>query len=110
MRSRTLLSALVLATAPLTAAANDGMPAAANMGHLLIQSNCGACHATEPGDVSRNAEAPAFRDVAKRYPPEDLGEALAEGIITGHPDMPEFVFQPDEIGAIIAYLEWLRAQ
>ena len=35
---------------------------------------------------------------------ELLEEALAEGILTGHPDMPEFAFPPEDIGAIIAYL------
>lgn len=110
MRSRSLLPALVLATATSAAAADDDMSAAAKTGHLIVYANCSACHATETDDDSLNAEAPAFRDVAMRYPPDNLGEALAEGIVTGHPDMPEFVFQPDEIGAIIAYLDWLRAQ
>lgn len=110
MRSRTVLPALVLATTSWAAAADGEMSAAEKLGRALVQNNCGACHATETDDVSLNAAAPAFRDVAKHYPPEDLGEALAEGIVTGHPDMPEFVFQPDAIGAIIAYLDRLRAQ
>jgi cytochrome c len=42
--------------------------------------------------------------VVKRYPPDNLAEALAEGINSGHPDMPEFVFQPPEIEAIVTYL------
>jgi hypothetical protein len=33
-----------------------------------------------------------------------LEEALAEGIVTGHPDMPEFMASPDQINAIIAYI------
>jgi hypothetical protein len=33
---------------------------------------------------------------------------LAEGIVSGHPDMPEFVFQPDEITAILGYLDSLK--
>jgi hypothetical protein len=33
-----------------------------------------------------------------------LSEVLAEGIMLGHPDMPEFTFEPGEIEAIIAYL------
>jgi len=42
-----------------------------------------------------------------RYPIEDLEEALAEGISTGHPDMPEFVADPQQIGAIVAYIRTL---
>lgn len=34
-------------------------------------------------------------------------EALAEGIVTGHPDMPAFTFSPTQIGAIIAYIKSL---
>jgi hypothetical protein len=40
----------------------------------------------------------------RKYPIEGLAEALAEGIFVGHPDMPEFVFEADEVGAILAYL------
>ena len=36
------------------------------------------------------------------------GEALAEGIRTGHPSMPEFRFDPDEAAALIAYLKTLE--
>jgi hypothetical protein len=36
-----------------------------------------------------------------------LQEALAEGVVTAHPAMPEFMFEPDEIGDLIAYLDAL---
>jgi mono/diheme cytochrome c family protein len=39
-----------------------------------------------------------------------LEEALAEGISTGHPDMPEFVADPDQIDAILAYIESLNGK
>jgi mono/diheme cytochrome c family protein len=73
-------------------------------GHAIIEHNCARCHAITMEDSSHHEEAPPFRVVVTRYPPEDLAEALAEGIVSGHPDMPEFVFQPDEIEAILAYL------
>ncbi len=63
-----------------------------------------------PGETSPLPEAPTFAEVAKRYPAEDLEEALAEGIVTGHPDMPEFVFEPDEIDAIVAYFDSLAGK
>jgi hypothetical protein len=53
------------------------------------------------------AEAPPFRDLHKRYPVEELGESLAEGISTGHPSMPEWRLDPGEIGDLIAYLKTL---
>ena len=73
-------------------------------GHAILEANCARCHAISKDDASKHPEAPPFREVVKRYPPENLAEALAEGIISGHPDMPEFVFQPPEIEAIVRYL------
>lgn len=81
-------------------AADD--PAA--VGLRLVEKNCARCHAVGTAGTSPHAEAPPFRDLHKRYPPEALGEALAEGISTGHPDMPEFVLTPEQVAAIIAYI------
>ncbi len=77
-------------------------------GLALAQKNCARCHAVTKEGTSSHAEAPPFTEVVKRYPPATLAEALAEGIATGHRDMPEFVFSPDEIGDLIAYLEALQ--
>jgi mono/diheme cytochrome c family protein len=76
-------------------------------GHSIVEANCSRCHAIGLDDTSHHQEAPPFRVVVTRYPPESLAEALAEGIVSGHPDMPEFVFEPPEIDAIIAYLSTL---
>jgi cytochrome c len=51
--------------------------------------------------------APPFRDLAKRYPIENLAEALAEGIVTGHPAMPRFTFEPREIEALLTFIATL---
>jgi hypothetical protein len=36
-----------------------------------------------------------------------LAEALAEGIITGHPAMPNFTFHPRDIDALLTYINGL---
>lgn len=77
-------------------------------GERIIAEECSSCHATGRTGVSPNPKSPPFRDIIKRYPPENLVEALAEGIVTGHNDMPEFMFEPGEITAIVGYLESLR--
>ena len=51
---------------------------------------------------------PAFRILGQRYPIESLEEALAEGVMSGHPDMPEFSFDAHDVGAIIAYLKSIQ--
>jgi hypothetical protein len=52
--------------------------------------------------------APPFRTLHERYPVETLEEALAEGIITGHPNMPEFRLDPGQVGDVIAFLKTLE--
>lgn len=37
-----------------------------------------------------------------------MGKALAEGLSTGHPDMPEFVASPAQIDATLAYIRSLN--
>ncbi len=77
-------------------------------GKAILDANCSRCHATGAEGASPLAAAPPFRTLGARYPVSDLEEALAEGILTGHPEMPEFAFEPDEIDAIIAYLQSLQ--
>jgi cytochrome c len=75
-------------------------------GESILVENCGPCHATARTGESRHPDAPPFRTLGKRYPIEYLQESLGEGIISGHPDMPEFT--GDDVGAIIAYLKSIQ--
>jgi cytochrome c len=79
-------------------------------GARLIQRNCGMCHAVGRVGFSPNPQAPPFRDLHLRYEVETLAEALAEGILTGHPAMPEFRFEPSEVKAIVAYLRSIQSK
>ncbi|AHB48326.1 cytochrome C [Hyphomicrobium nitrativorans NL23] len=97
----------ILCIAMAAAAAGCGEATPDDPGKAVLESRCARCHGIGETDASAHAEAPPFRDVVKRYPPESLAEALAEGITTGHPDMPEFVLAPAEIGAVIDYLTTL---
>jgi cytochrome c len=77
-------------------------------GELLLRENCSRCHAIGKEGNSPHPEAPTFRTLSSRYPIEDLSESLAEGIVSGHPDMPIFVFSPQDIEAIIDYLQSIQ--
>lgn len=81
----------------------------ANKGQVLVEDNCAGCHAIGLTGDSPNADAPAFRTLSANYPVGDLAESLAEGIVSGHPEMPIFVFKPHDVDAIIAYLETIQA-
>ena len=77
-------------------------------GKTLVELNCARCHAVERTSESKHSDAPPFRTLSQRYPIDALEEAFAEGISTGHPDMPEFVATPDQIGAILDYINSLN--
>jgi cytochrome c len=77
-------------------------------GLAILMKNCAPCHAVERRGASPRADAPQFRTLGRRYPVESLEEALGEGIISGHPDMPEFIFTGEDVGAIIAYLKSIQ--
>ena len=79
-------------------------------GQKLLTENCSRCHAIGQQGDSPLPIAPPFRTVMKIYAADSLEEALAEGLITGHPDMPEFVFPPEQVGDIVAYLHTLEPQ
>jgi cytochrome c len=97
---------LFLALCVSAAAAQDA--ATLRRGEALVNRNCSRCHATARTGQSTHPEAPLFRSLGKRYPIEALEEALGEGIISGHPDMPEFRFESNDVGAIIAYLKSIQ--
>lgn len=107
MRRALALAALGVGLAAGPAFAQDPQVA---QGHAIVQRNCGMCHAVGRADASPNTAAPAFRDLHKRYPIDNLAEALAEGILTGHPQMPEFAFPPEQVAAIISYLKSIQTE
>ena len=104
MRSslRPVVVAVALVASPLLAVAQSPTPA--ERGRAILEANCARCHATDRSGDSPLAKAPPFRQLGRRYPIDSLAESLAEGIVTGHSDMPQFAFEPAEINAILAHL------
>lgn len=78
-------------------------------GAALVRSRCVACHAVGLVGDSPSVQAPPFRELGRRYPVSSLQEAFAEGLVTAHPEMPEFTFEPQQVRDLIAYLESLEA-
>ncbi len=77
-------------------------------GKTFALTNCARCHSIDRVTQSPLRIAPPFRTLHLRYPVETLGEALAEGIVTGHPTMPEFQLDPDQIHDLLSYLKTLE--
>lgn len=103
------LLVVILALPPIAKAATPDKVELLATGKKLLAEKCAQCHAITRTDASPLQTAPPFRDLAGKYPLEQLEEALAEGIVTGHSEMPEFVFSPDEIAAILGYIESISA-
>ena len=77
-------------------------------GKTFALNNCARCHAIDRVSLSPLKIAPPFRILHKRYSIETLAESLAEGIQTGHPTMPEFQLDPDQIHDLLSYLKTLE--
>ena len=95
-----LLPQVVRSEAPLSPPAQRGL--------VFVRINCARCHAIGRVGGSPLRIAPPFRALHERYPVESLQESLAEGIITGHPTMPEFRLDPGQVADVIAYLKSLE--
>ncbi len=80
----------------------------AQRGVVIARTYCVGCHSIDKVSPSPLTVAPPFRDLHKKYPVEQLQESLAEGVVTGHPSMPEFRFAADQINDFIAFLKTLQ--
>lgn len=78
-------------------------------GEAMVENLCASCHAIGAADESAHPDAPALRDLSSRLNLEDLRGPFSEGIVVGHPDMPEWAFEPHHIDALIYYLESLQS-
>jgi len=83
-------------------------PTAEQRGKAFARTHCARCHAIDRVSKSPLKIAPPLRSLHQRYPIESLGEALAEGIYTGHADMPAFELDPDQIHDLLSYLKTLE--
>lgn len=77
-------------------------------GKRLAETNCARCHGITQKDGSRHPDAPPFRTLSQNYPVDALEESFAEGIVTGHLDMPLFVMTELQLTDLIAYFETIQ--
>jgi cytochrome c len=103
-----LLAASAAIVILIIASSARGFARDARAGQDFANANCARCHAIGQTGTSRNPKAPTFRAIARKYKLEDLEEGLAEGIVTGHNEMPEFVLTPHQIDDLLAHLRRLK--
>ncbi|HTV30813.1 MAG TPA: cytochrome c [Xanthobacteraceae bacterium] len=100
--------ATLILIVPHSANSETALSSEAQRGHAIVRAKCARCHAVEKVGSSPLKAAPPFRTLHSRYPVQSLEESLAEGIVTGHPAMPEFQFDSEQVGEVIAYLKSLE--
>ena len=110
MRVSPFLGLALFAFATTNPAMNPAMAAspAELRGRAFAQTNCSRCHSIDRHTPSPLAIAPPFRTLHKKYPLDTLAEAFAEGIDTGHPTMPMFTLEPDQINDLLSFLKSLK--
>jgi mono/diheme cytochrome c family protein len=79
-------------------------------GRRLAEINCARCHAIGATGESAHAMAPPFRTLSRNYPVNALEEAFAEGVLVGHPIMPEFRLEPAQIEDLLNYIQSVQEQ
>ena len=81
---------------------------AVERGRVFVTTACASCHAIGRDDASPLAAAPPLRDIVARRDPESLADGFAEGLVTSHPAMPDYIFRASEIDDLMAWLEALN--
>jgi cytochrome c len=108
VRSSNFGRSLVLAFILLPIDSSALFAASIEQGRRIARLYCMNCHAIDKVSPSPLRIAPPFRTLHEHYPIETLQEALAEGIVTGHPSMPQFQFDPDQINDFLMFLKSLE--
>jgi len=105
-----IIFAAAVALLPSLVAGEEAQPLSpsAQRGLVFVRTHCAQCHSIDKLSPSPLKVAPPFRTLHERYPVENLQESLAEGIITGHPSMPQFRLDPGQVADVITYLKTLE--
>lgn len=107
MKSWIILSQVGMALALTSCVTNPDDRAPVNLGRGVAERQCSGCHAVALTGASPRPDAPALRDLYKRYALEDLRHAFLAGVHVGHPDMPTFRLKHQEVDRLLIYLRSL---
>lgn len=110
LKRLSILAAPLLIAACATDREANTLPPEAAKGKAFAQANCASCHAIDDG-VSPHPNAISLRRAANRLPDWAVAASFERGIQVGHTmEMPEFVFEEDDINNLLAYFEVLKAK
>jgi cytochrome c len=101
-----ILAASGLAFLVLGSAAHAENPA--RLGRTILQDYCARCHSIRKSGNSPQPMAPPFRALGRSFDLDQFARELERGILSGHPDMPEFKFSVDDAHAVSVYLRSIQ--
>jgi mono/diheme cytochrome c family protein len=102
--NRMIAIAAVMVASGATAHAQDP----SQRGRALLSEFCAGCHAIGRGGDSPRTGAPPFRTLGRSFDLDRFSRQLVAGVMSGHPDMPEFKFSEEEANAVAAYLRSIQ--
>jgi cytochrome c len=89
-----------------------GVPAQAQdpvvHGRALVKEFCGGCHAIGKIGKSPHDDAMPLRMVSNTFDLDDFPRVLIRGISSGHPDMPQVKFSPQDARDVRDYLRTIQ--
>ena len=78
-------------------------------GQALAVRFCGPCHAVgATGRRGPRRDAPPLRTIGRTYDLDQFARVLGAGLLSGHPDMPQFKFSYEDARALRDYLRTIQ--
>ena len=77
-------------------------------GRLILKEYCARCHSIAKRGDSPMVGATPFRTLSHSFEMDGFAQDLRRGILSGHPDMPEFKFSDDDARAVVAFLRTIQ--
>ena len=80
----------------------------AKLGRKILKDFCARCHSIGKAGDSPQPGARPFRLLGRSFELDRFAQDLVRGILSGHPDMPEFKFSEDDARAVNTYLRTIQ--
>jgi cytochrome c len=100
------LIASILAVTTMSAAAQSLDPV--QKGHALAQEFCASCHSITRYGRSPHSDAPPLSNIGRTYDLDEFARVLSAGLLSSHPDMPQFRFHFPDARALRDYLRTIQ--
>jgi mono/diheme cytochrome c family protein len=103
-KSTLIVSCLALLLWTAAALAQDPV----KQGRTILKDFCASCHSIKKRGESPMKSALPLRLLGRSFEMDRFAQDLTRGILSGHPDMPEFKLSEDDARAVSAYLRTIQ--